>query len=49
MPVVETFGTGPREGRFGHDGGRGAFGRHGATQDQPIGDWVGVAGRASWQ
>ena len=24
---------GPREGRFGHDGGRCVFGRHGATHD----------------
>ena len=35
VPVVEIFGTDPREGRlcFGHDGGRCVFGRHGATQD----------------
>ena len=48
MLVFEIFGTSPRVG-VDHDGGRGVFGRHGATQDQPVGDWVGVAGRASWQ
>ena len=46
MPVVRIFGTGPREGRFGHDGGRCVFGRHGATQDQPVGD-LGRSGRES--
>ena len=53
MLVFEIFGTSPRVGvspsGVDHDGGRGVFGRHGATQDQPVGDWVGVAGRASWQ
>ena len=29
---------------FDHDGGRGVFGRHGATQDQPVGD-LGRSGR----
>ena len=31
---------------FDHDGGRGVFGRHGATQDQPVGD-LGRSGRES--
>ena len=31
---------------FNHDGGRGVFGRHGATQDQPVGD-LGRSGRES--
>ena len=31
---------------FDHDGGRGVFGRHGATQDQPVGD-LGPSGRES--
>ena len=48
MLVFEIFGTSPRVG-VDHDGGRGVFGRHGATQDQPVGEWVGVAGRVSWQ
>ena len=31
---------------FDHDDGRGVFGRHGATQDQPVGD-LGRSGRES--
>ena len=46
MPVVEIMVPGPRVDRFGHDGGRGVFGRHGATQDQPVGD-LGRSGRES--
>ena len=30
---------------FDHDGGRGVFGRYGATQDQPLGD----LGRSGWE
>ena len=34
---------------FDHDGGRGVFGRHGVTQDQPVRD-LGQSGRESgWQ
>ena len=40
MPVVVIMDPvpvrdGPREGRFGHDGGRCVFGRHWATHDLP--------------
>ena len=33
---------------FGHDGGRCAFGRNGATRDYSDGKRVGVAERVSW-
>ena len=50
MLVFEIFGTSPRVGvspsGVDHDGGRGVFGRHGATQDQPGGD-LGRSGRES--
>ena len=46
MLVDEIMVPSPRVGVFNHDGGRGVFGRHGATQDQPVGD-LGRSGRKS--
>ena len=42
---VSPSGSVP-EWEFDHDGGRGVFGRHGATQDQLVGD-LGRSGRES--
>ena len=45
-PLLRLWYRVPEWDRFGHDGGRCVFGRHGATQDQPVGD-LGRSGRES--
>ena len=48
MVPISPSGSFP-EWEFDHDGGQGVFGRHGATQDQPVGD-LGRSGRGElWQ
>ena len=48
-PLLRLWYRVPEWDRFGHDGGFFVVGRHGATQDYPVEDWVVVAGRVSWQ